>query len=100
MVSAATIVGVRAARLRGSTPNPERRAQRQLMTEPKNAPRNGAEAVHRIVVPAEVNMVALLGARDEVLRAVERAFSRADVHVRATRSPSPARSVRSPSSSA
>ncbi|MBT0770834.1 PhoH family protein [Kineosporia sp. J2-2] len=52
------------------------------MTEPKNAPQKSAEAVHRIVVPAEVNMVALLGARDEVLRAVERAFSRADVHVR------------------
>ena len=56
------------------------------MTEPKNAPpagrSTGAEAVHRIVVPAEVNMVALLGARDEVLRAVERSFTRADIHVR------------------
>jgi phosphate starvation-inducible protein PhoH and related proteins len=39
-------------------------------------------AVHRIVVPADVPMVSLLGARDEVLRAVERAFPRADVHVR------------------
>ncbi|GAA3624077.1 PhoH family protein [Kineosporia mesophila] len=48
------------------------------MTEAKS----GAEAVHRIVVPAEVSMVALLGARDEVLRAVERAFGRADIHVR------------------
>ena len=66
----------------GAEPNPERRAQPELMTEPKNAPQKGAEAVHRIVVPAEVNMVALLGARDEVLRAVERAFARADIHVR------------------
>jgi phosphate starvation-inducible PhoH-like protein len=38
--------------------------------------------VHRIVVPAEVSMVSLLGARDEILRAVERSFSRADIHVR------------------
>ncbi len=52
------------------------------MTEPKSAPHKGAEAVHRIVVPSEVNMVALLGSRDEVLRAIERAFTRADVHVR------------------
>jgi phosphate starvation-inducible protein PhoH and related proteins len=39
-------------------------------------------AVHRIVVPAEVPMLSLLGARDEVLRAVERVFPLADVHVR------------------
>jgi phosphate starvation-inducible PhoH-like protein len=38
--------------------------------------------VHRIVVPGEVSMVSLLGARDEILRAVERAFPRADIHVR------------------
>jgi phosphate starvation-inducible PhoH-like protein len=38
--------------------------------------------VHRIVVPPTVNMVALLGARDEVLRAVERSFPKADVHAR------------------
>ena len=41
-----------------------------------------AQPVHRIVVPDDVSMVSLLGARDEVLRAVERAFPRADVHVR------------------
>ena len=41
-----------------------------------------AQAVHRIVVPPAVNMVALLGAGDEVLRAIERSFSRADIHVR------------------
>jgi phosphate starvation-inducible protein PhoH and related proteins len=40
------------------------------------------QAVHRIVIPPEVPMVSLLGARDEVLSAIERSFSRADVHVR------------------
>ena len=40
------------------------------------------QAVHRIVIPPEVNMVSLLGARDEVLTAIERSFPRADVHVR------------------
>src|SRR5437763_5636673 len=40
------------------------------------------QAVHKIVVPPDVSMVSLLGARDEVLRTVERAFPRADVHVR------------------
>jgi phosphate starvation-inducible protein PhoH and related proteins len=38
--------------------------------------------VHRIVVPPEVSMVALLGARDEVLRAIERSFPKTDVHAR------------------
>jgi phosphate starvation-inducible PhoH-like protein len=47
------------------------------------ARRAGApQAVHRIVIPPEVSMVSLLGARDEVLRAVERSFARADIHVR------------------
>jgi phosphate starvation-inducible protein PhoH and related proteins len=40
------------------------------------------QAVHKIVVPPDVSMVSLLGAQDEVLRTVERAFPRADVHVR------------------
>jgi phosphate starvation-inducible PhoH-like protein len=40
------------------------------------------QAVHRIVIPPEVSMVSLLGARDEVLQAIERSFRRADVHVR------------------
>jgi len=40
------------------------------------------DAVHRIVVPPEVSMVSLLGARDEILRSIERAFPRTDVHVR------------------
>jgi phosphate starvation-inducible PhoH-like protein len=38
--------------------------------------------VHRIVVPPEVAMVNLLGARDEILRAVEHSFPLADIHVR------------------
>ena len=60
------------------------------MTDPTSSSRSpdrvggsGAQqAVHRIVVPPEYSMVSLLGARDEVLRAVERSFPRADVHVR------------------
>jgi phosphate starvation-inducible PhoH-like protein len=44
------------------------------------APRG--QAVHKIVVPPDVSMVTLLGARDELLRTVERAFPRADVHAR------------------
>ncbi len=44
--------------------------------------RGGPQATHRIVVPPEVPMVSLLGAGDGVLRAVERAFPRADVMVR------------------
>jgi phosphate starvation-inducible PhoH-like protein len=37
---------------------------------------------HRIVVPQHVPMVALLGSRDAVLRAVEDGFPRVDVHAR------------------
>ena len=37
---------------------------------------------HRIVVPTDVSMVSLLGPSDELLRVVERAFPRVDVHVR------------------
>jgi phosphate starvation-inducible PhoH-like protein len=40
------------------------------------------ESRHTIVVPAEVPMVALLGPGDELLRTIERAFPRLDVHVR------------------
>ncbi len=39
-------------------------------------------AIHRMVVPPEVPMVSLLGARDEILRSVERSFPKADIHVR------------------
>jgi len=49
---------------------------------PTGGPSSAQQAVHRIVVPAEVPMVSLLGARDEILRSVERSFARADVHVR------------------
>ncbi|QJW38377.1 PhoH family protein [Cellulosimicrobium protaetiae] len=37
---------------------------------------------HRIVIPTHVPMVALLGSRDSVLRAVESGFPSVDVHVR------------------
>jgi phosphate starvation-inducible protein PhoH and related proteins len=49
---------------------------------PNGAPTGRQQAVHKIVVPPDVSMVSLLGARDEVLLTVERAFPRADVHVR------------------
>jgi phosphate starvation-inducible protein PhoH and related proteins len=37
---------------------------------------------HTIVIPPDVPMVTLLGPRDELLRTMERAFPRLDVHVR------------------
>ncbi|WP_461021859.1 PhoH family protein [Thalassiella azotivora] len=46
------------------------------------APSGGRDTQHRIVVPSDVSMVSLLGTRDELLRVVERAFPRVDVHVR------------------
>ncbi|HET9657995.1 MAG TPA: PhoH family protein [Kineosporiaceae bacterium] len=49
---------------------------------PASGPATSQQAVHRIVVPPEVPMVSLLGARDEILRSVERSFPRADIHVR------------------
>jgi phosphate starvation-inducible PhoH-like protein len=52
-------------------------------TDPTLASAAGARpAVHKIVVPPDVSMVALLGAQDDVLRAIERSFPRADIHVR------------------
>ncbi len=42
----------------------------------------GYTAEHRVVVPAHVPMVALLGSRDSVLRAVEDGFPGVDVHAR------------------
>ncbi len=51
-------------------------------TEADPAHPAGGDASHTIVIPAEVNMVALLGTRDELLRTVERAFPRVDLHVR------------------
>ena len=44
--------------------------------------RAGARLEHRIVVPPQVDMVALLGPQDGVLRAIEDGFARVDVHVR------------------
>jgi phosphate starvation-inducible protein PhoH and related proteins len=43
---------------------------------------HGPDGRHTIVVPADVAMVALLGPADELLRAIERAFPRLDIHVR------------------
>ncbi|GAA4359313.1 PhoH family protein [Angustibacter luteus] len=45
-------------------------------------PSPGAQVPHTIVVAAEVPMVSLLGPGDELLRTIERAFPRLDVHVR------------------
>jgi phosphate starvation-inducible PhoH-like protein len=42
----------------------------------------GPDTRHTIIVPVDVPMVALLGPADELLRAIERAFPRLDVHVR------------------
>ncbi|MBU4335657.1 MAG: PhoH family protein [Actinobacteria bacterium] len=55
------------------------------MSEQRATPRTSAPPArveHRIAVPVSVPMVALLGPRDEVLRAVERGFPGVDIHVR------------------
>src|SRR5438552_6918931 len=52
------------------------------MSESTRDARGPAEAEHRIVVPAAVQMVGLLGARDEFLRVVEAAFPGTTIHVR------------------
>ncbi|GEL96184.1 PhoH family protein [Cellulomonas composti] len=53
------------------------------MAETNPAPRAAhARVEHRILVPADVSMVELLGLRDEVLLAIERGFVGVDVHVR------------------
>jgi phosphate starvation-inducible PhoH-like protein len=68
----------------GSQPHMTDQTDGPVETGPAGAARGRAphEAVHKIVVPSDVAMVSLLGPRDELLRAVERAFPRADVHVR------------------
>ena len=43
---------------------------------------SGARVEHRITVPPEIAMVALLGLRDEVLTSMEAGFPTVDVHVR------------------
>ncbi|MEZ0490897.1 PhoH family protein [Kineococcus sp. TBRC 1896] len=52
------------------------------MASTDTTPEPPAQARHVIVVPPEVPMVGLLGARDELLRVLERAFTRTDVLVR------------------
>lgn len=49
---------------------------------PRMRPRGSSRLEHRIVVPPQVDMVALLGSGDAVLRAIEDGFERVDVHVR------------------
>ncbi|MGP7961290.1 PhoH family protein [Sanguibacter sp. A247] len=53
-------------------------------TPADDAPRTRGQArlEHRIVVPAQVSMVALLGSSDTVLRALEAGFARVDFFVR------------------
>jgi phosphate starvation-inducible PhoH-like protein len=52
------------------------------MSESTRDARGPAVAEHRIVVPAAVQMVGLLGARDELLRVVEESFPGTTIHVR------------------
>ena len=52
------------------------------MSESTRDARGPAVAEHRIVVPAAVQMVGLLGARDEFLRVVEASFPGTTIHVR------------------
>ncbi|WP_425956648.1 PhoH family protein [Xylanimonas sp. McL0601] len=51
-------------------------------TVPTPPVNDGRPSQHRIVVPQHIPMVALLGSRDSVLRAVEDGFPRVDVHAR------------------
>ncbi|WP_288797780.1 PhoH family protein [Arsenicicoccus cauae] len=46
------------------------------------SPGGGPAAHHAIVIPASVPMISLLGPHDELLRTMERAFPRLDIHVR------------------
>lgn len=60
-----------------------------MMTSPPGAP-SGDElppgyVTHRVEVSDDVDMRALLGPRDEVLRALERGFGEVEVHVRGSR---------------
>jgi phosphate starvation-inducible protein PhoH and related proteins len=48
-----------------------------------NAPDGASSApVHTVVIPPQVQMVALLGPRDELLRTMERQFPQVQIHVR------------------
>src|SRR6478609_7742436 len=68
----------------GPTVRPkERSGASRLMTSLSREPDPSSHRVeHRIVVPTHVPMVALLGSRDSVLRAVEDGFPGVDVHAR------------------
>src|SRR5215470_18770189 len=60
------------------------RLSRPRSIEPEaraNVAATSAQAAHKIVVPNSIDMVALLGARDEFLRIVEKEFA-ADIMVR------------------
>lgn len=50
------------------------------MTESSSS--RNAEVTHEVIISQDVPMVALLGQRDEVLRAVEAGFAEVDIHVR------------------
>jgi phosphate starvation-inducible PhoH-like protein len=47
-----------------------------------STPGGAAHVTHQVTIPDDVPMVALLGRRDEVLRAIEKGFASVDVHVR------------------
>src|SRR3954468_15664401 len=52
-------------------------------TTPGDAPDDALPApVHTVEIPPEVQMVTLLGPRDELLRTMERAFPQLVIHVR------------------
>ncbi len=59
-----------------------RKPQEQPRETAASASGKSARLEHRIMAPAEVPMVALLGAGDVVLRAIEDGFSTVDFHVR------------------
>ena len=47
-----------------------------------STPGGAAHVTHQVTIPDDVPMVALLGRRDEVLRAIEKGFDDVDMHVR------------------
>jgi phosphate starvation-inducible PhoH-like protein len=62
-------------------PGPDETAPGPLSGSPE-LPQQPEDAAHTIVIPPPVSMVNLLGARDELLRTIERAFPKLDVRVR------------------
>ena len=49
---------------------------------PRSGAGSAAAPTYTITIPATVPMVSLLGPHDELLRTLERAFPRLDLHVR------------------